>query len=131
AEIIKDGVTGFIVEPPLGHAEVANENLDPSSVSLADSGQTVNQAGSRSQSEAGQNFIRSPHGNKTRRAAPSLSDAAPSWIIKKRGVEGLVEAIGRIGEIDRAACRKHVEENFSVEKMVTGYEKIYKKILDR
>ncbi len=51
-----------------------------------------------------------------------------SWIIKKQGVEGLVEAIRRIGEIDRKACRKHVEDNFTVEKMVDGYEKLYTKI---
>ncbi|MBI1919349.1 glycosyltransferase family 4 protein [Candidatus Microgenomates bacterium] len=53
-----------------------------------------------------------------------------SRVIKKRGVEGLVEAVKRIGEIDRAICRKHVEENFTVEKMVEGYEKAYKRILE-
>lgn len=53
-----------------------------------------------------------------------------SWVIKKQGIEGLVEAVKRIGEIDRAACRKHVEENFSVEKMVEGYEKVYQKIVN-
>lgn len=52
-----------------------------------------------------------------------------SWIIKKQGEEGLREAVKRIGEIDRRACRKHVEENFTVDRMVEGYEKVYKKIL--
>lgn len=47
------------------------------------------------------------------------------------GVEGLVEAVGRIGQIDRAACRRHVEENFTVEKMVEGYERVYEKVLHR
>jgi glycosyltransferase involved in cell wall biosynthesis len=51
------------------------------------------------------------------------------WIIKKTGVEGLVEAINRIGEIDRSSCRKHVEEHFTIEKMVEGYEEVYKKVL--
>lgn len=51
------------------------------------------------------------------------------WVIKKQSIEGLVEAIKRIGEIDRNACRKHVEDNFTVEKMVEGYEQVYKKIL--
>lgn len=51
------------------------------------------------------------------------------WVIKKQGIEGLVEAIQRIGEIDRKACRKHVEDNFTVEKMVDGYEKVYKEVL--
>lgn len=53
-----------------------------------------------------------------------------SWIIKKKGMEGLIEAVKRIGEIDRGACRKHIEENFTVEKMVMGYENVYKKILN-
>ncbi len=41
-------------------AEVANENLDPSSVSLAGAWHAVIDRSSRSQSEAGQNFVRSP-----------------------------------------------------------------------
>ncbi len=53
------------------------------------------------------------------------------WVIKKQGIEGLVEAVKRIGEIDRKACRKHVEENFTVEKMTDGYEKVYTEIISR
>ncbi len=49
--------------------------------------------------------------------------------IQKRGVAGLVEAIQRIGEIDRAECRRHVAENFTAERMVGGYEGVYKKVL--
>lgn len=52
-----------------------------------------------------------------------------SWMIKKHGIDGLVEAVRRIGEIDRTACRKHVEENFTVKKMVDGYERVYAKVL--
>ncbi|MFC1647030.1 glycosyltransferase family 4 protein [Patescibacteria group bacterium] len=52
-----------------------------------------------------------------------------NWIIRKKGIEGLVEAVKRIGEIDRAGCRKHVEENFSVEKMVENYIKVYAKVI--
>lgn len=44
------------------------------------------------------------------------------------GVAGLVEAVKKIDTIDRAACRKHVEENFSVERMVKGYEEVYKRL---
>ena len=54
-----------------------------------------------------------------------------SWIIKKQEIEGLIEAVKRIGEIDRKACRKHVEENFSVDRMVENYEKVYRGILDK
>lgn len=78
AEIVKDGVTGFVVDPD--------------------------------------NEERSGKG---------------SWVIKKQGVEGLVEAIKRIGGLDRAACRKHVEEKFTIDKMVEGYENVYKRVLEK
>lgn len=42
-------------------------------------------------------------------------------------VMGMAEAIKRIGEIDRNKCRKRAEENFTVERMVDGYEKLYVK----
>jgi len=53
-----------------------------------------------------------------------------NWIIKQPGIAGLVEAIKRIGEIDRANCRKHVEENFTIEKMVEGYERVYQRVIN-
>lgn len=56
--------------------------------------------------------------------------------IKKKGIEGLVEAVKRINFMSeeeyrqmRLACRKHVEEKFTVERMVDGYERVYKKVL--
>lgn len=52
-----------------------------------------------------------------------------TWVIKKQGIDGLVEAIKRIGEIDRKSCRAHVEKYFTVERMVEEYESIYKKVL--
>ncbi len=51
------------------------------------------------------------------------------WVIKQKGIAGLTEAIKRIGEIDRKACREHVEKNFTVEQMVDEYERVYKKLL--
>ncbi len=53
------------------------------------------------------------------------------FVIKQKGEEGLKEAIKRIGEIDRQACRKHIKDNFTVEKMTENYEKVYKRILDK
>lgn len=44
--------------------------------------------------------------------------------------EEMAEMMGKIDEIDRKACRKHVEDNFTVKKMVDAYEKIYKQIID-
>lgn len=43
--------------------------------------------------------------------------------------EGMIAALETVSFIDRAACRAHVLENFSVAKMTDGYEQIYKKIL--
>lgn len=67
----------------------------------------------------------------------SEQDKRGDWIIKKTGIVGLCEAVERIYAMTpekykemRLACRKHVEKNFSVEKMVEGYENVYKKILD-
>jgi glycosyltransferase involved in cell wall biosynthesis len=40
-----------------------------------------------------------------------------------------VEAIGRIGEIDRAACRRAVEARFTVERMAQRYLELYERIL--
>lgn len=54
-----------------------------------------------------------------------------TWIIKKQGIDGLAEAVKRIGEIDRGACRKHVEENFTLEKMTRNYEKVYEDVLGK
>ena len=41
----------------------------------------------------------------------------------------MVEAVKKIDAIDRAACRKHVQDNFSVSKMIDGYEKTLQKLM--
>ncbi len=41
----------------------------------------------------------------------------------------MVHAVKKINTIDRKACRRHVEDNFSLKKMVDKYEKVYEKIL--
>jgi glycosyltransferase involved in cell wall biosynthesis len=41
----------------------------------------------------------------------------------------MVEAIGRVGEIDRKRCRQHVEQHFSAETMTSGYEMIYERLM--
>ncbi len=42
-----------------------------------------------------------------------------------------VEAVAKIDTIDRQACRRRVEENFSIPTMVTAYEKVYVDIFRR
>jgi glycosyltransferase involved in cell wall biosynthesis len=44
-------------------------------------------------------------------------------------IEECVAALGRIPEIDRRACRTHVEENFGVKKMASNYEAVYRQVL--
>jgi glycosyltransferase involved in cell wall biosynthesis len=46
-------------------------------------------------------------------------------------VEEIAAAIKTIDAIDRAACRRHVEEHFSIEKMAEGYERVFLQILEQ
>jgi glycosyltransferase involved in cell wall biosynthesis len=66
----------------------------------------------------------------------SYENIRGEWIIKTPGLEGLIESVGKINRMDkedykkmRENCRKHVKENFTVEKMIDGYESVYRKIL--
>jgi glycosyltransferase involved in cell wall biosynthesis len=44
--------------------------------------------------------------------------------------EAAARAVGELGEIDPRACRRRVEDRFSKERMVDGYEAIYRRILE-
>ena len=46
-------------------------------------------------------------------------------------VEEMVNKIKEIDKIDRQECRKHVEQNFSLENMIINYEKTYKKYVKK
>ena len=43
-------------------------------------------------------------------------------------VDQAASAVERLGEIDPAACRKNVEERFSLSVMAQGYESVYRKL---
>lgn len=43
--------------------------------------------------------------------------------------EEMIMRLKEIGKIDRKKCREHVEQNFTPENMVDGYEAIYKNVL--
>jgi glycosyltransferase involved in cell wall biosynthesis len=43
-------------------------------------------------------------------------------------VDGAVEAVGRLGQLDRADCRAHVEQRFSVDVMVDRYLDVYRRL---
>jgi glycosyltransferase involved in cell wall biosynthesis len=47
------------------------------------------------------------------------------------GADEAVRTLKRIGEIDRAACRRRVQQYFSMETMVEAYERVYAIIFDR
>jgi glycosyltransferase involved in cell wall biosynthesis len=44
-------------------------------------------------------------------------------------VEECLEALQRVPEFDRMACRQHVEANFSVTRMTDGYEAVYRQVV--
>jgi len=69
---------------------------------------------------------------------PSETDIRGNWTVKKTGEEGMKEAIERIYAMDetsyramRQACRKRVEDHFSVDTMVKGYETLYESLLKK
>ncbi|MCX6764499.1 MAG: glycosyltransferase family 4 protein [Candidatus Nealsonbacteria bacterium] len=49
----------------------------------------------------------------------------------KINLKGFIQAIKKIGQIDRKECRDLVKENFSEEMMIDNYEKTFLKILDQ
>ncbi|PIU43016.1 MAG: hypothetical protein COS97_03325 [Candidatus Nealsonbacteria bacterium CG07_land_8_20_14_0_80_40_10] len=71
-------------------------------------------------------------------AMPELiRDGVNGFLVKPDDIKGMVGAVQRIYEMPeeqyqamRRACRKHVEENFPVEKMVDGYEKVYQRVIE-
>jgi glycosyltransferase involved in cell wall biosynthesis len=67
---------------------------------------------------------------------PSDDDIRGEFVIKKTGMAGLEEAVERIYSLPekeydamRVRCRTHVSENFTVEKMIDGYEAAYREVL--
>lgn len=48
-----------------------------------------------------------------------------------KNLKEMIKAIKKIDQIDRKECRKHVEKNFSIERMTDEYEELYYKILKK
>ncbi|MGH9264188.1 MAG: glycosyltransferase family 4 protein [Acidimicrobiales bacterium] len=61
-------------------------------------------------------------------AAPELVVDGETGFIRE-DVDEMVECVGRLKEIEPAACRARVAENFTAEVMVAGYERIFEKVL--
>ena len=63
-------------------------------------------------------------------AAPELVDDGVTGF-RCDGTDDLVTAVGRLDELDPAACRRRVEERFSAAAMVRGYERLYEQVVAR
>lgn len=66
----------------------------------------------------------------------SMKEKRGNWIIKKVGILGLVEAIKKVESMSndaylkmRKQSRQRVERKFTIDKMVDGYEEIYRRII--
>jgi glycosyltransferase involved in cell wall biosynthesis len=60
-------------------------------------------------------------------AAPEIVEDGVTGF-RRDGEDDLVEMVGHVRELDPAACRRRVEERFSGEAMVRGYEAIFETI---
>lgn len=55
-------------------------------------------------------------------------DGKTGFIIKDNNLEAMAEVVKKIDKIKRADCRTHIEQNFSIERMIDRYEEIFSKI---
>ncbi|MHC4547360.1 MAG: glycosyltransferase family 4 protein [Planctomycetota bacterium] len=56
--------------------------------------------------------------------AETVRHGETGFLVESR--EEAVAAVARLGEIDPGACRAHVEERFTAERMAEGYERVYR-----
>ncbi len=56
-----------------------------------------------------------------------IEDGVTGFLVDS--LEGAAEAIGRVGEIDRAACRAAVEARFTVDRMADRYLALYRSLV--
>lgn len=63
-----------------------------------------------------------------RGAAPEIiKDGKTGFVV--HSVSEMVEAVGKLDQISRMDCRRHVEENFSTKQMVDAYEKAFRSLI--
>jgi len=58
-----------------------------------------------------------------------IEDKVTGYLVDN--VDQAVEAVGKIDRIERSKCRRRVEQNFTIDCMVAGYEKVYEQIFRR
>jgi glycosyltransferase involved in cell wall biosynthesis len=69
--------------------------------------------------------VGSPYG-----AAPEIVDDGVTGFLRETD-DDLVEVLGRVGELDREACRLAAVERFSIERMARDHERLYQDLVDR
>ncbi len=57
-----------------------------------------------------------------------IADGATGFLVNS--VEDAARAVKRVDEIDGHACRSRVQERFSIDTMVAGYERVYSRIFE-
>ncbi|MBU0625353.1 glycosyltransferase family 4 protein, partial [Patescibacteria group bacterium] len=57
-----------------------------------------------------------------------IRDGETGFVVED--LKGLIEATQAVNKINRRACRDRVERLFSLEKMVDGYERVFKRIIE-
>jgi glycosyltransferase involved in cell wall biosynthesis len=58
-----------------------------------------------------------------------IADGKTGYLVNN--VDEAVEAVGKLDRIDRRKCLQRVQENFTIDRMVAGYEKVYEEIFRR
>ena len=57
-----------------------------------------------------------------------IADKVTGFLVNS--TDEAAEVIDKIDQIDRKKCRQHVEENFTIDCMVSKYEKVYERIFE-
>ncbi len=63
-------------------------------------------------------------------ATGEVLDRATGFLVPKFNVAELARALPATAHLSRAACRRRAEEKFSVETMMSGYERVYRRAVE-
>lgn len=58
-----------------------------------------------------------------------IIDGETGFLLPEGDLDGLCDAVTRVGDIDPRACRARVQDHFSDARMVEGYERVYERVL--
>ncbi len=66
-----------------------------------------------------------------RRGGPAemIGEGRTGWLVEPDSVDGLVDAVRRLDQLDRAACRRQAERDFSLEALGRRWEEWFARIL--